>query len=361
MAWSHVLVRTRTGDPRLEVKPVSHSGASRMNESGTGTTKLATRDARYAGVSVSSWEEWTRPLSSLLVTCWDGVPVYAGLVLNRSENPFTGEVTLQHAELRWLLRRRFTRGVADYNSGPFTIAGKNAYGLANEILKRGLIGDGTLVSWDLPVVVPDGASGGRDMVIHPYTFTTIEDSLQQAQSLIGYDVHLQPRWSTAGRLEWVAQVGTPLIPGASLEWDLTARSPVMDAAVEDDAAEQSRGVFVLGKGSEEAMRLGRAAMAPGESDIPAVYRTVQEKDVDAQSLLDDMASAEITATQSPMRQWSLKATLPDDEQALAMLRPGTRIRLWQKSILAGEGWQSLYLIGASFGLGRQVTLEVQSA
>lgn len=360
---SHWFVDSRTGDKILEVRAAGDRRTTRMNESGMQSMGLLPGDARYRRVSDATWAHATEPLKRTVVTCLDGVPIHAGLILQSAEDVSQDQFALTTIELRWIAAHRYVRGVADYGNGVFRIEGKNAYGLANEVMRRGFVGDDSLVRWEMPVSIPAGAAGGRSMSFHPHDFVTIEDILQQMQSIAGYDVHLTPRWvpSDPDRFEWAALVGTPLIAGSVLEWDLTAKSPVTSTVLTIDGSDTAGGVFVQGKGSGKAMRVGKAATPLVADDPPAVYRVVQEKDLATQSILDDIAAQEVAATARPTKQWELKVTLPEDDPAtaLALHRPGTRINAYVKSRLDGERWRSFYVIGASSSMTDEVTLEVQ--
>lgn len=358
MAWEHYLFETRTGVLTHRVYPESHSWTTRLNGFGTGSSTIVLDDAEDVAPA-AGWELVTRPWRTGIVSLWDGVPWYAGVIDSRAEKIATGRLELRHAEVWKLLGRRYLWGVDDYQG--------DATRLMNSLSRRGLVGlllQWTAVTgspsprWPLPVVVGGLESGTLSRTLRAWRFDKgmqlIEDILGEAG---GPDLYLRPRM-TNGRLEWEAVIGTPRVPGPTIAWQWGPQdSPVTDLSLNEDASDQLTGGFAIGQGSEVDMLVGKGDTL-ATLDLPVMDHAESAKNVEQQSQLNAMAQGLVDQRSVLQGQWDFGV---QGEALTRGARPGARVRLRVEGsrLRPSTAWQGLYAVSASGDLSELVKLGVQ--
>jgi hypothetical protein len=229
-----------------------------------------------------------------------GRAVYAGLIDGHEWDTDAGVLTLTHQELRGLLRKRLSSDLPRFQAdGALLIAQRSLRGVLRDVLAYALRHEPGSI-WHMPVDVGTVESGGYTYKWPHTKFDSVDAIIKQLTDTAGGpDLWLQPRWSTAGRLEWRAVIGVPRIPGARVDFILgAAEHPVFGLKEKADGTKQLTGVFALGEGSEVDMLVGRAGAFEGPN-IPAMDSAVSFKAVDEKAKLDSLAAATLSAFRKP--------------------------------------------------------------
>lgn len=357
--WSYWIVDTQTGAKLIPVSPSAGSWRRVMNGVGQGTHTFQLRD-QQSPLARTGWRDITFPWMRMLVACWNGTPVYAGIILRRTYNRDAGTLTVDHSELRTIFSRRHAFPIGGYGSGTLTVASKSARGAARAVVYAGADQGVPDSRWHLPVVLPADEAGGVFMEWYNYNFHTVEEMLQDVQNMNnGPDIDFRPRWGASGALEFEVRVGTPRLTGGPFEWNVSAdKSGVADLTVTDDATKQLTGLFAIGAGSEADMRHGEAG-DPGGSLVPFLDASRSYKSIDDVSLLGSYGAAELATHREATNQFDF-SVLASGTPSVERLTPGATLRLWfSGDPWIGDGWQDLYLLGLSGDMSEKVKLEVQ--
>jgi len=358
--WSYFIHDTLTGARRAPVTPSAGSFGTMISDIGGGSH---TFQVRSSDMNAADWKSLTYPWANTLVQCWDGVPVYAGLLLGRTLNRNTGTLTVQHKELRLLLNRRFPFRVGGERiiAGTLALRDKSLRGLIVEIVRSGvskLNGDD---GWNLPVALPAPEGGNFDATLYAYDFVTIENGIAEVEGRDGGpDVVFEPRL-IEGRLDWLLRVGGPRLDGRTLTYPMNVPEPrLFDVQVTDDGSEMLTGVFAIGKGSEADMRVGEAGFRGNPvARIPYLDSSRSLKEIDDVRELESHGVGELAAHGQPTTQWEMK-TRADVAPGLAQLRLGSILRMrYQDDWWEPDGDIDQYLIGISGGVTNTITLDVQ--
>lgn len=359
--WSWVFVDTITGDQLLEVVPSGGSAERLMNadSSGSNTFRLA-----GSGIPRETWWGLTTPWARTLVQCWDGAPVTAGVITGRPYDRASKTLTVEHRAVRSVFKRRYPFGVSSYwadeparKPGRLVITNRSLVSATAIVLRESMLGPPGGANYSLPIVLPSTSQvGPYSAVIENYNFRTASDLMSEFQETDGGpDTDFAPRWSSAGKLEWVARIGD--LSGNVIEWQLDAlQAPTAQERFEEDAVGQATGVFGIGQGSGEDMVVGgtpRVAVA----GIPAQDVTVSWKHVTSDGWASAMAKEHLRtltyATRTPTL--TVKASVVDPRTLI----PGSLIRLHDSDDpWLPDGWSQYRLLGFSVGVGDDVSLTI---
>ena len=369
MSWSFWVCDTRTGVKQLQVFPSGGSFGRTLNAAGQGGSD--TFPLAASKLSRAQWKDLTTPWRRTLVRCWDGVPVYAGVITGRSYDRDTKTLTVRHADIRALLAKRFPFGVNSYYAngvsgapGKLVLTNLSLRAIAANVVQQGLIGPHPIYS--LPIVFPTlSEPGPYSRTYFNYNFATVPSALQELQDVDGGpDIDFAPRWSASGTLEWEMRAGTPATPaltGGTFEFNLTSEEcPLTHVNVDEDGSKQVNGMFTIGAGSEEDMRVaGRGIGDYGETIFPALDGTQSLKDIDDLNTLSLHSFSAINVQQNPTKQWGM-SLLASGYPGLNRLTLGSTLRVYSKDDpWIDDGYASLRLIGFSGDMTENITLDVQ--
>ncbi|WP_424937530.1 MULTISPECIES: hypothetical protein [Bacteria] len=356
---SHIIVDTHTGTPIQRVHPSEEDWKTSITSVGTGRHAFQLRDAETR-LDRATWQNLSIPWARTLVTCWDNVPQYAGLIGGHIYDPFTGRLELATAEIRAIFSSRMSFGVPQFDPNGVSTATGSLRDIMRHIIFWGALQYGSSEGWWLPIAVPPVEGGSETRSWQHYNFETIEQLLSQIEGAEGGpDLHLRPRWGSTGLLEWEARIGTPLLDGPTFEYDMTAEETGLTGyPVHTDATRQLTGAFALGMGSEADMKVGRATMAdvPGPI-IPQLDATRSFKTIADPIELWRRAISELRAFR-----WPSVAATPSvlASDVLPSMTLGSTIRVrFQDDEFLDDGWRSSLVTGISGDLTDKLTLEVQ--
>lgn len=347
--WTYFIHETTTGIRRQQVKVTSGSFSTRMSDIGGGEHELVVADS---GLNRAQWEELVHPWANTLVQCWNGRPVYAGLLVGWKVNRKIQTITVRHKELRLILNRRFPFRVGTrLQEGHWKVRDKSLRGVITELVRVGLArpdgGDG----WNVPLGIPAGSEAGNSgTTLFNWDFTTVENGIAEVEDRDGGpDVHFDPRYVGAGQLEWELKIGNPRIGGLQFDYAMNVAEPrLFDVTSEADGTEMLTGVFTIGKGSEKDMRVGEAGLVQlpvRPKPIPFLDSSRPYKEVKDIPELNGHGIAELKRHGAPTVQWEMK-TLTTGDVGADQLRLGSRIRQRYE----GDWWEGTrtidhYLIG----------------
>lgn len=364
MVWSAFVVDTMSGQKVMPVFPSSGQCRSVLNGVGSGSHSFHLRDKKTAFPSSATARDVFRPWARTLVICWDDVPVYAGIIMRWSWDRDTGVLTVDHREFRALLSKRYAWLVPTYptstvNPQPWswTVTGKSLRGIARAVVAKTtklVPGDG----WDMPVVLGADESGSRSMTWWAFNFLSGEDMLSQVQdSDGGPDVFFRPRWSSSGSLEWVFEAGTPRLGGGVVERIAPApKSPGLRSVTVMDGTDQLTGLFGLGEGSEQDMKVGLAGPLAGSS-IPTMDTKRSLKNADTQASVDALSWGALRDDREPIRQYNTSTIVGEFFPSCGV--GGTLREYLSDDEMIADGWVNYYVIGTSMRWGsEQMDVEV---
>ena len=363
MVWSWWFCDTITGVKQLQVEPFGGSWSRLLNSAESGSHDFPLGDRR---LSRDAWRALTTPWARTLVQCWDGVPVYAGLVTGRPYDRDKQQLTVRHTDFRAILKARYPFGVSAYWAdeangipGKLVIEGKSLVAAAAKVVEQGMLGPSyASASYALPVVLPStGTAGSFTRTFENFNLRTVSDVLDELQSTEGGpDIEFAPRWSSSGTLEWVMRAGA--LTGGLFEWHLGVSKAIPSSVqVEEDALTQWTGVMGVGQGSGADMIIGGTPGAPAAA-IPARDTVVKWSDVPTHTQAAALAREELAAHKDPTVQPAVKVRASQVSPSDLVL--GSTVRLFeQDDPWMPDGWTTRRLIGVAGGVGEELTLTVQ--
>ncbi len=349
--WSVAVHDTQSGAFLANVDPASGSwGRGSVAERehvfplrGNGMSRATNR---------SLFQKWQRTI----VQRWNGAPVYAGLISDTSYDRDTGMLSVKHTDLRTVLSKRMLFGVGSYNpAGTVVCTSLSRRGIARRLLYLGFVYPFS-AAWPLPVNLPAEESGSINRTFYYYDFQTVDQLLTDLQGeSSGPDVELQPKY-TSGVLSWDALIGSPYLSGPSYDMHLAGDLPPVGVTVAENGQKQATGVFALGRGSEQDMRVGSDAL-PVSAGLSKDF-AVPHKDVDDVARLNSLASADVAALSSPTVQWSMRVNT--SVVSPGTLRVGSTVRTFsQGDEWIADGWTSHRVIGFDGDFSDWLTLDLE--
>lgn len=354
--WSFSVHNTISGAKLLGLtREVSAGRWGRSPGAGSGSHLVQLRDDEEP-IPPEVARDMARPNECTFVVAWDGVPMYAGLILKADYSRDAGTLTLQHSDIRVLFKERLTFGVTGYALGDLTITGKSRSGLVRGILQRAIY-HWALSTWRLPIDLPADGAGSESLSVRNWEWATIEDLLQRVEKS-GATIDFDPYYDSNGGLRWATRVGVPTLPGIQYEWVVTAAdTPVTGLTVSLDGSAQLSGCFYMGKGAEADMRVGEAGFIGGPT-IPVRDAARSAKDESDISKLNQMALTDLQENRSAKAEWAFDL-VADGSWDPSGVKPGARLKLWTYGDdFVVDGFTDLAVTGVSGDMGFVLKPEV---
>ncbi|RZU64942.1 hypothetical protein EV379_1253 [Microterricola gilva] len=363
--WSFGIFDALTGNSVDDVFPAAGNWRTSSTAIGSGQHKFHLRDAATRvpqSVARNLFADWSR----VLVVMDGGVPVYAGIILKTEYDKDTGVLTVEHSELRLIYSKRHVYGVDEYNStAQIQVVGKSPKGLLLAVIKaasyRPVPGN-----WTLPMRFPADEAGGVSKTWFHYQLMKAEDMITEVGRMAGaVDFYLQPKLDANGRLFWDVILGSPRLPGATIDAPTTVPEPIITGLREvRDAARRLTGVLMVGKGSEMDIRVGKAGATVAPT-IPYLDDSRSAKATDNQFELNALATSEMGVHEFPVAQYEFKLTHTRDADGSELFKlsdcvPGARVLVETRDDeWLYDGQKTFYVLGVSGDMSRTVTPEVQ--
>lgn len=360
--WNWWICDLQTGDRLYKVIPADGNWNTSASQQGGGAHSFILHGPVLPGLSKTQWQDIAHSWTRVLVQSWDDEdPIYAGVVISWEWDEDAQRLILNHVELRAIFSRRFTWGHRGYDVGTaLEFANRAPDGALRAIVERGTNDSAPSDHpWRLRVARPIDAPGDLTMKWENDGFETIEDALESLEKA-GPHIYFRPRWDDSYRLEHLALAGNPLLAGEVVEALATSHSPIVrDIRVKSDAALQLTGVFALGNGQGESMKVGFAGTFDGFT-TPILDRSIFGKSEESKPVLDAMAAVDLETHRQPISQRSfsiIAGLLPVPPGRFTI---GSRVRLgWFGHVFIEDGWQQLYVIGISGDLTEELALTTQ--
>lgn len=319
-----------------------------FNLRGDGRTRAQRRDL---------FRTWERAI----VVRWNDIPVYAGLICGRPYRPASGVLVVKHIDARSLLARRMLFGIGSYASdGVFDFRGYTTRGVVRQLLYYGLLYPYS-AAWPIHAEVGGAETGSSPWAqFYHYDFQNVESILSTAETQVdGPDVDLAVEYRTGNVLWWVARIGTPFLSGTGFETRLQGNSILSNVDVDDSGLRQATGIFTTGRGFEQDMRVGQAAL-PVSSGVSRDY-VVPFKDVDDVSRLNSLASGQLSSVSSPRVEWKFNGRTSDFSPSEVQV--GSIIRVFSEDDeWVDDGWSSHRVLTFAGSVGSEtLTFEVEDA
>ncbi|MBO3663739.1 hypothetical protein [Microbacterium stercoris] len=301
-----------------------------------------------------------RPRDRVLAHCWNGVPVYHGLIIDSKYHKTTGMLEVIHNDVRELAAARWLYGIGGYFPAlRFHWTGLSWRGMASRVA-RIIFTDPISAAWPLPVTIPADEAGSEEMDIWAWQFRSGESLLKEIEEMPdGPDLDFHPR-VTGTQFGWDLRIGAPTLSGPTFEVPMHApESPLTDVVVHT-IGEKYTGVFGIGEGEERDLKVGGAAASVSAGLARDTKLTVKSGN---KSVIDNRSSAYLNSRLTTTDQWSfnVKTTAVDPDGGIdpAQLRLGSIIRVEERDdVWIDDGWTEHRVLGFSGSLDDPHTIKL---
>lgn len=179
----------------------------------------------------------------------------------------------------------------------------------------------------LPLVLPDDVVGSENRSYKAVELGKVWERIDQLSDVAGGpEFAFTPRMAGSTKIEWVMQVGNPLLTqtGADWQWDLAGgASSVLNMDVSRDATKLASRGWAIGAGQADDAVIGMAedTALVQSSDFPLLEASVSQTSVSVQSTIDSYAQALLASSSRPWQTWKLTVSR-SGSPALGDYRPG---------------------------------------
>ncbi len=259
-----------------------------------------------------------------------------------------------------MLAARMPFGIGTYAGGTLTCVGQSRRGIMYQLINRGTRGNLSPV-WDLPVYLPAASEAGPHTVEFPnYKFYDIETAITEHQNVAG-DVDFQPRWSSAGTLEFEVRIApdwAPKLWGNAIELTKAALAPsAIGLRKKWSGGRIQTGSFTPGDGAEVNRPHGEAATVAVAGGIPSRDIAKAFSKIESVDELNVLASAEVAAFKAPTTQYTISVLA---KKVMPQLQNGSPVRVYSMGDeMIDPGWISLRVIGSTHTTKNKMDLRVQ--
>jgi len=355
--WSDVIWDAQSGDRLAEVE--ASGGAWQRGSVTQQTHSFALPALGLSRADAHDLFGKDRPRDRVLAHCWNGIPVYHGLILNSDYQRDTGMLDVIHNDIRELAAARWMYGIGGYNSAlRFNWSGLSWRGMAARVA-RIIYTDPISGAWPLPVTIPAEQAGSEALDTWAWQFKSGEALFKSIEEMPGGpDLDFHPR-ITGTQFGWDFRIGSPYLTGPTYEMSLqAAESPLTGVAVHTLGAEKITGVFGIGEGSEQDMIVGGAAASVSAGLARDTKLTVKSAHL---TVVNQRSQAYLDSRRNTYQQWSfnVKTTEVDPEGGIdpAALRIGSIIRIESRDDLwIDDGWTEHRVLAFSGTLADPHTL-----
>lgn len=354
------------GNKLKEVFPTSGQARTVINGVGEGRHDFLLRSPSNT-LTPDDARDLFRPWARFLVACWNDVPRYAGYIQRVTWDRDTGVISIDSREYRAILSKRYPWMIPTYPLSTIApagwewkVTGKSLRGVARAIVQKcGHFPSDPTDPWQTPVVLIADEAGPFTFSWWAFNLQSGEDMLTQIQDAdTGPDIYFRPRWSAANKLELAMEAAYPRLTAGTLE--RVAPAPMngtLGSVAVFDGPDQLTGLFGLGEGSEQDMKVGLAGPMAG-SLVPTMDTKRSYKAVTEQASLNAISWGALAADREPIRQDGKQALAADFFAATGV---GGTLREWMDGDeFLVDGWTEHYIIGMTMRVGADVVdLEVQ--
>lgn len=343
ITWHHDIVSTLTGELIMPVHPSAWNWRTVLNGIGDGSHTFHLRDAKRK-LPPEVWQNLLGKVNRTIVTSYSinagpKIAKYAGILIDEDWSRATGVSTVRSKEFRTLAELRYFMMTNNYEVSPHVYeAGYSKGGILTrlwQLLFRRPELEGTPNAFNLPVVLPPATAGSEIADYKKWTLTTGEEATSAIQdSFNGPDIYVEPMWNTVtGNFYWQAKWGNPDFPELPFDVQVGARRhPLHNLTFKEDGTKVVTGIFGVGKGSDEDMRLGFGIYDPSwpsRDGMPVIDATESFKNESDPAKLNSLAMAALAARRNPIRQYESGLLAPVEVGAGVYgvdVKPGWKMR-----------------------------------
>ncbi|PPG25966.1 hypothetical protein C5E10_18015 [Pseudoclavibacter sp. RFBG4] len=327
--WHHDVVSTLTGEPVMPMHPAAWDWRTVLNGAGDGSHTYRLGDPAY-DLGPAGWDDALAKVRRTSVISYSinggrKIAKYAGIHVGEDWDRASKTSVVQHREFRYLGDLRFFTMVASYMlEGHFDVSGYSKAGLLTKIWERGYRRpeyEGIPNRWNLPIRLPPALLGTDSARYAKWKFTSIEEATAAIQDTIdGPDIYVEPMWDEAtGWFYWQAKFGNPTFPSLPFDVHLGAdEHPLVNLKFRENGAKVGTGIFGIGNGSDESMRIGFGSYKPEwsiEDGMPNIDATEEFKNERDLVRLNQLAEATLAARRRPIRQYENSILAPVEVSA----------------------------------------------
>lgn len=345
MGLTHVICDTQSGDQLSPVFPSASGWGCMLNVAGDSkstTFELADETNTKINYKDLTKDDWSRTL----VTCWNGVVRDAQIITDYDLDRDHKRLTVNHSPFRKILAKRFPFGATSYWAdeanhipGKLSLTNLEYQSIISSVLSLGTTG--LFDSYPLPLVLPPIVAGTHSKELGNWAFVTVDDLITEQQNAQGGpDVYFEPRWSSLGKLEYLARTGTDAAPGLTgdlYEFHMNTKLPALTGVHKrGDGNKRTTGVFTIGAGTEQDMLVvGRGL---GDAATGPALDTTQSNKTDTDVLsVTGQSEASLAKNRYSVEQWDFNLVADGDPNIdLGNMRLGSTIRL----LFSGDFWEA---------------------
>lgn len=319
MAWSAWVHKTISGQQRMRVFPDTFTWQRVLNGTGTGEAVFLLSDQVTGKIPYHDLFEEVR---NTLVFCWDGVPIYAGVITDSDYDADTDSFSLKHSDIRWILKRR--KALSDggewtpqrpHGKRTLSYRGYSLRGIAAQIIEEVKAAP----NGDLPIRYAGFSPrepGPHERNYPGFNLPWADDLLTNLTNVIGGpDIDFVPVWgdpsipTEKGRLRWLMYAGSQQAPSLALphaiDVNLDGGSHGVTGLKRSRSAQrQAKRAFGVGDGIGAEMILSVRGWGLGmpPNDFPLLDGEHQNKTVTNLGVLNDHSDGYLAAYSEPIIQ-----------------------------------------------------------
>jgi hypothetical protein len=356
--WSVVIADAQSG-VALDTVPAS-AGSWQRGRVTPQTHSFPLHSLGYSRAQAHDLFGKDRPRDRVLWHCYRGTPVYGGLIIDSDYNRDTGMLDVVHNDVRELAAFRYLYGIAGYfPSLRYHWTGLSWRGMASRVARLIFVFPHSS-AWPLPITVPSDEAGSEEMDIWGWQFRHGESLLKEIEEMPnGPDLDFHPRLSGT-EYGWDMRIGNPFLTGPTFEVALHAIEQPLTGVKVKTIGEKITGVFGIGEGSEQDMKVGQVALDVSVGLSRDTKLTVKSGN---QGVVERRATGFLMSRATTSQQWSFSVNTIDADPKNGIdprsLRLGSIVRVEsQDDPWIDDGWTEHRVLGFSGSLASPNKLDL---
>lgn len=179
----------------------------------------------------------------------------------------------------------------------------------------------------LPIVLPADETGAQERTYRAVELGNVWERLVQLMNIIGGpDIAFTPKMRDESHLEWVMQIGHPLLVQAGADWQFdsaSGASAILAMDITRDARRLAMRGWAIGSGQDEEAVIGMAEdlHLVEASDFPLLEASTSRTSVTEQSTIDSHARSLVASSARPWQTWQLELS-SESAPRVGDYRPG---------------------------------------
>lgn len=341
MSYRVYTVSTTTWKDKAEVKPKGAPWGRALGEGKGFRAEFVLSDPDIAATATGGK---LNPKGRCLVVEYEGVVMYAGMIIDDDYDRDTQILTIDHEDVMWHVME--SRLIAQDRTSTMPSWKQTYSGLEYDtIIKRVVQLATTGTGRTIPMIYEDDYTGGRTRTYNGYNADSALDAIEEIMELEnGPDVDFRPRWNDAqDGLEFTLRTGFMNPDGNMIEVNFSAdQSPGKSLKRKRSGRDMATEIIGVGEGSGVDMLIRSA----GSSGAFALERAEQSKNIKNGTQLSEFAQGELSTSGTLITQYSCDIDMASPAiKTFWDLQPGTTLR-WhiQGDPAISDGWRESTII-----------------